>query len=122
MPRPPRVDFPGAWHHVFDRGRARQAIFVDDADRFIFFDCIAELKQGTRGRVGNPAKRFAVWALRERTLLSYAQIGRQMKMSESAVAKDLAKSRKQLELFERWSSEWLTRHEEKFEVVLPAKG
>jgi hypothetical protein len=52
----------------------------------------------------------------------YAQIGKQMKMSESAVAKDLAKSRKQIELFERWSSEWLTRHEEKFEVVLPAKG
>jgi putative transposase len=32
MPRPKRVDYPGATHHVFVRGVARSVIAVDDAD------------------------------------------------------------------------------------------
>ena len=32
MPRQPRLDFPGAVHHVFVRGNARSAIAVDDVD------------------------------------------------------------------------------------------
>ena len=32
MPRPPRLDFPGAVHHVFVRGNARSAIALDDED------------------------------------------------------------------------------------------
>ena len=134
---------------MFDRGRARQAIFSNDADRFIFFDCIAEavkqycievhayssvmeelseitgmtiaeLRRDQRGPTGNAAKRFAVWALRERTTLSYAQIGEQLRMTESAVAKALAKRRRPLESVDKWSALWLTRHKEKFVVVLPA--
>ncbi len=36
--RPPRVDHPDAWHHVFNRGVNRQSIFVDDHDRRTFLD------------------------------------------------------------------------------------
>ena len=32
MPRPRRIDYPGATHHVFVRGVARSAIAVDEAD------------------------------------------------------------------------------------------
>jgi REP element-mobilizing transposase RayT len=32
MPRPPRIDYPGATHHVFVRGVARSAIAVDVED------------------------------------------------------------------------------------------
>jgi len=33
MPRPPREELAGAIHHVFARGNAKQAIYVDDVDR-----------------------------------------------------------------------------------------
>ncbi len=33
MPRSPRVDFPGAFHHVYARGIEKRPIFADDGDR-----------------------------------------------------------------------------------------
>ena len=40
MPRGPRIDFPGAVHHVMLRGVARQSIFRDDRDRRRFLSCL----------------------------------------------------------------------------------
>ena len=37
MPRPPRIDYPGAWHHVWQRGARREAIFMDDGHCLLFF-------------------------------------------------------------------------------------
>lgn len=42
MPRPPRIDFPGAWHHAMNRGARHQDLFVDDEDRRIFLDLLAQ--------------------------------------------------------------------------------
>ena len=50
----------------------------------------------------------------------YAKIGKQLRMTESAVAKALAKRCRPLESVDKWSAEWQTRHKEKFTVVLPA--
>jgi putative transposase len=36
MPRGPRVDFPGAVHHVYARGIEKRLIFLDDNDRLTF--------------------------------------------------------------------------------------
>jgi REP element-mobilizing transposase RayT len=36
MPRPPRVEFPGALYHVTSRGNDRRRIFWDDTDRRTF--------------------------------------------------------------------------------------
>jgi REP element-mobilizing transposase RayT len=36
MPRPIREDFAGAWHHVMNRGRNRERIFLDDEDALSF--------------------------------------------------------------------------------------
>ena len=36
MPRPPRIDYPGALHHVMNRGAAHQATFLDDVDHRSF--------------------------------------------------------------------------------------
>lgn len=33
MPRSPRIDFPGAFHHVYGRGIEKREIFRDDGDR-----------------------------------------------------------------------------------------
>jgi REP element-mobilizing transposase RayT len=41
--RTPRIDFPGARHHVMNRGARRQAVFVDDDTRNLFLQTLAEL-------------------------------------------------------------------------------
>ncbi len=41
MARPLRIEFPGAIYHVTVRGNARQAIYLDDADRAGFLDILA---------------------------------------------------------------------------------
>jgi REP element-mobilizing transposase RayT len=43
MPRQPRLDAPGAVHHVMIRGIERRAIFVDDVDRSEFRDRLCEV-------------------------------------------------------------------------------
>jgi len=42
MPRPNRLDFAGAWHHVFNRGASKRSIYHDDFDRRIFLDLLAD--------------------------------------------------------------------------------
>lgn len=42
MPRPSRTDFPGAWHHVMNRGADHRDIFEQDADRETFLDSLVE--------------------------------------------------------------------------------
>jgi putative transposase len=41
MPRPIRVDFSGAWHHVMNRGADRRNIFEHEVDHEIFLDALA---------------------------------------------------------------------------------
>lgn len=47
MPRPPRVDYEDAWHHVMNRGAARQAIFIDEGDRTLFLECLSRAADET---------------------------------------------------------------------------
>ena len=42
MPRGPRVDFPGAVHHVYARGIEKRPIYLDDVDRKSFLDRIGK--------------------------------------------------------------------------------
>ena len=42
MARPLRIEYPGAVYHVTSRGNARQAIFVDEADRSGFLDAFGD--------------------------------------------------------------------------------
>ena len=41
--RMPRLDFPGARHHVMNRGARREPIFLDDDDRRAMLDLLADL-------------------------------------------------------------------------------
>jgi REP element-mobilizing transposase RayT len=45
MSRPIRIEFPGAWYHVMNRGRKRTDIVRSDKDRQLFFDLVAETSQ-----------------------------------------------------------------------------
>jgi len=38
MPRGPRIDFPGAVHHVYARGIEKRSIFLDDSDKIFFLE------------------------------------------------------------------------------------
>ena len=47
MPRNPRLDTPGSWHHVMNRGIARRSVFEGSADIRVFLACLArECRRG----------------------------------------------------------------------------
>ena len=50
MARPLRIEAPGLWHHVMNRGLARQAVFVDEEDRhgFLALLVVASERWGLR--------------------------------------------------------------------------
>lgn len=43
MARPLRLEFPGALYHITSRGNARADIYLDDDDRWLFLDVLAEV-------------------------------------------------------------------------------
>lgn len=43
MSRPLRMEYPGAYYHVMNRGLARQAIFNSDKDRELFIELLCEI-------------------------------------------------------------------------------
>jgi len=43
MARPLRLEYPGAWYHVMNRGLARQLIFRTDAHCRLFLDLLYEI-------------------------------------------------------------------------------
>lgn len=45
MSRPLRVEYPGAWYHVMNRGLARKPIVRSDKDRHLFLDLVGETSQ-----------------------------------------------------------------------------
>jgi REP element-mobilizing transposase RayT len=42
MTRPLRIQYPDAWYHVINRGRHREAIYLDDQDYSAFIDLLQE--------------------------------------------------------------------------------
>jgi REP element-mobilizing transposase RayT len=51
MARPPRIDRPGAWHHVTARGNERKAIFRDDRDRHHFCQLVGKTVEVFRWKI-----------------------------------------------------------------------
>lgn len=45
MSRPLRIEFPGAWYHVMNRGRRSEAIFSDKEDYSGFLDLLIEISE-----------------------------------------------------------------------------
>ena len=44
MARPLRIDLPGNWHHVMNRGTARREVFVQDEDRHDFLELMVQCR------------------------------------------------------------------------------
>ena len=51
MARPLRIEYPGAFYHVINRGQRREAIFDDDRDRERFLSCLARMSTLFRVRL-----------------------------------------------------------------------
>ena len=51
MARPLRIQYPGAWYHVMNRGASHQGIFLDDEDRKDFLKLLGETSKMWRIQV-----------------------------------------------------------------------
>ncbi len=45
MSRPLRIEYPGAWYHVMNRGRRSEDIFSDKHDYLMFIDLMIEISE-----------------------------------------------------------------------------
>ncbi|MBU0683615.1 MAG: transposase [Candidatus Omnitrophota bacterium] len=43
MSRPLRIEYPGAWYHVMNRGRRREKIFIRNKDYQVFLEILSEI-------------------------------------------------------------------------------
>ncbi|MBE3124062.1 MAG: transposase [Acidobacteria bacterium] len=48
MARQLRIQYPGAFYHVFSRGNQKQPVFLSDDDRFFFLKCLREAHEKYR--------------------------------------------------------------------------
>jgi len=53
MPRPLRIEYPGAIYHIMNRGDRREDIFKDDSDREVGGERIETSAEGRSGQSGN---------------------------------------------------------------------
>ena len=51
MSRPLRIQYPGAWYHVMNRGRRGESVFVDKGDYAIFVELLKEVVDMYKMRV-----------------------------------------------------------------------
>lgn len=51
MSRPLRIEYPGAWYHVMNRGRRFESIFSDDRDYVLFIDLLIEISEMWNARI-----------------------------------------------------------------------
>ena len=45
MSRPLRIEYPGAWYHIMNRGRRRENIFTTSTDYHLFVDVMKETSE-----------------------------------------------------------------------------
>ena len=68
---------------------------------------LADLRSVVLGPRANPARRFAVWALKDRTQLTHAEIGTLLGMSTEQVSHVLRRISMREEPMAGWYAEWL---------------
>jgi len=51
MSRPLRIEYPGAWYHIMNRGRRFESIFSDEQDYLLFIDLLIEISEMWNARV-----------------------------------------------------------------------
>ncbi len=67
MARPLRIEYPGAWHHVMNRGRRAEKIFYGNQDRRMFVGLLEETVEEWNIRISENKKD---WVKRYRQFVS----------------------------------------------------
>lgn len=75
------------------------------------------LREHVRGPLGNPERRFAVWAFRTSTYCTYKEIGSCLDMTVEHVARDVRRLRGNIPRLSDWMDEWLERFPSKVTIV-----
>ncbi|MCP4197599.1 MAG: hypothetical protein GY762_10670, partial [Proteobacteria bacterium] len=69
---------------------------------------LKELMVVSRGPRANPARRFAVWALKQSTFLTHREIGKLLNMTPIQVANVLRRYKPNIEPFASWTDAWIS--------------
>ena len=94
---------------VVEEAVERQPMPVLEAVRALTGADLSALQQGGRGPAANPARRFAIWALRRHTDLSQAEIAGLLAMSTRQVQNvELRTRRAATEPVAGWIRQWMT--------------
>lgn len=114
---PEKMAMDSGWLNISSPAAAKQ-ISQNKETRFIWADEALDkvtritginrkgLQTAEYGPAANPARRFAVWALKRYTPLPQREIGRMLKMSESQVSHVLRRLRRKEPPISEWISEW----------------
>ena len=62
MPRPLRIEYPGAAYHVMARGNQGQSLFGDDRDRVRFLESLGESCAKTGWRIHVKGSVLEIWS------------------------------------------------------------
>lgn len=101
-----------AGERAMRKSRAAMATRFRNGDEVLAEVCevtgenLSRLRKLERGPRANPARRFAVWALKEGTLMTHGEIGRMLRMSESQVGHVLRRFRAKEEPLATWCAQW----------------
>ncbi|MCP4197375.1 MAG: hypothetical protein GY762_09505 [Proteobacteria bacterium] len=77
----------------------------------------SRLKESVRGPLGNPERRFAVWAFQTSTYLTHREVGTRLNMTVQHVARDVQRSRTGIPQFEGWKEMWIEKYPSKLSIV-----
>lgn len=92
------------------------ASFIEDICRVTNVEA-SRLRQSIRGPGGNPERGFAVWAFTKSSYLRYREIGGHLGMTFEHVARDVRRSRANIEKFGDWVDAWTELYPSKMSIV-----
>ena len=66
MARPLRIEYPGAYYHVMNRGQSRRNIFIEDKGRQTFLDLLADVARLWKVEIYASLARVSMRSCRQR--------------------------------------------------------
>ena len=78
---------------------------------------LQRLRQGIKGSVGNPERRFAVRALARGTYMTHREVGEQLGMTTQHVAREVRRNPEGIACYHEWMEKWREKYPRKLSVV-----
>ena len=74
---------------------------------------LKRLRQGIKGSVGNPERRFAVRALAGGTYMTHREVGEQLGMTTQHVAREVRRNPEGIACYHEWMEKWREKYPRK---------